>query len=454
MAFSLFSLSNDLFQYEIFGKYFWSVPSERYVVYSFAFVNHAARALVLDLFKIWNPDEDLNSWTLFKALIKGRNYELLKDVFCSFDAYFSTVLIKLGVKVSPFTEKAHLFTKFQLRPFAYFRFDWEKLKARATKRLPELLDMVMQADDKDLLAELDTHLGFGMQSDSMFQVLLRGNHPKLFKHFLIGSKQTSSDAREAILRSEYSEMWEVALSSIPLHQAFQYACENDRFQTLTYLCSKAYNFQYEELVALGLQTNDISVFAHVWNCCGNRWDHFFNAWKALDFMDLSPSILQKVAESFGCIEGVENYSVVRKIMSSTRFLPLVKYLSDDIVKLLATSVVTAKMRDEEHGYFEALLNLGQENVTRRLFDQVIDSGAVSLFLYAQDKFGGIEITEKHIIMALLNGRVEIVASLLPRGPLNAKILQVANQILEEKEALEAHETARLVLADKRCVNFL
>jgi hypothetical protein len=447
MASTLSCITNDLWQHEILNK-FWRVPSERYVVYSLGLVNHACHALVLHLFKTWNAGEDLNSWTLFRTLVKGRNYELLKDVFCSFYASPREVLHALGASASPFTLQFYRKMRFQFRPFAYFRLDWQELQVRALKRLPELLDVVVQPDDQDVLGEF-SHAFPGMQNDILLESLVRGNHPRLFQQFLNGSVQASSDARQAILHCEHPEMWEVALSKIPQTEAFWYACQQSRFQVLTLLCAKARNCEHVELVAMSLQMEDVDVFIHVWDCFDNEWQLFLKAWQTVDFMDLPPVIFKKVVERFDSLEGL-NLSVARSLMGSIRYVPLVEHLPTRLVKTLVYLVV----QWENHDYFDALVNADRENITRCLFDKVIECGNVSMFLRAQDKFGKYECTRSHVLDTLISGKVEIMASLLSRYPLDEDIFRFAREILEhaDQSEVEIMNTARFVLADPRCVN--
>jgi hypothetical protein len=444
-------LSNDFIKYELMPR-LWHDPSERYAALCFARVSRASYALALETFKTWNVEVDLSSLGILVALVMGRQYDLLKDVFCSLDVSPAEMLSALGQKASILTYVAHAKTTFQLRPLAYFSYDWKTLIAKC---LPALLDALVRSDDWCLLEDFGNHTNVELGTDTVLKAVLRGNRPILFQTFLAKfPHRAEADAHTAILRSDQPLMWKIALSKISFEDAFRVASETSQFSLLTFLCEVGTSCP--KLVAQSLQSGDVNVFKHVWSFCGYNLRFFFRAWESLESTDLFPGVLEAVAERCWFLEEDLYRRTARDIMSSVHFLSFLKQeIPEGIIKCVVHSVaLEEKFHPSDHALFDALLNLHQEKVTRLLFDTIIDFGHLPMFQRGRDEFCNIEISHEHILCTLGHGIPEILRALFPRGPITPRIIELVREILEEEEVEDAgaREAALLVLADKRCVN--
>jgi hypothetical protein len=173
---------------------------------------------------------------------------------------------------------------------------------------------------------------------------------------------------------------------------------------------------------------------------------FLDAWEAIAFADLPSAILQKVGERYN---QVSEYWVAIHLIASVRFIPLLEFLDEVRIRALISQVLFGKC----YAYFDAMVALGREDVTRWLYHAVISTGNVPMFLkYAHDTFASYKVDTGDLVETLVYGKPEIMAILLQRASFEVwpNLLRYAQRILAEagtgKHKARKVETARLVVA--------
>jgi hypothetical protein len=466
----LFPLTDEVVAFEVLPR-LWNAPSERYAVYSFGFVNRASYALVLACLRDWtrttstlSGKPSLTSWALFKALVHGRQYALLENVFTAFRKSPADILKAFGVSASPLTLQGYGKAMVSLRPFAHFRLDWPTLRGRSLQRLTELLaEAVLVHDDPSVLQEFETaYKGrIGPRTFSEAVVDWGCKCPNVFKKFIDEGACTPINA---FLSDQMDPvMWEVALKSgkISIPEAFKFACDTSRFHLMAYMWHTTPSYYRKDLVIQSLQTqNNVAAFGCVWDlCCAGvgggdlgagvgvgQLSMFLDAWEAIAFADLPSAILQKVGERYN---QVSEYWVAIHLIASVRFIPLLEFLDEVRIRALISQVLFGKC----YAYFDAMVALGREDVTRWLYHAVISTGNVPMFLkYAHDTFASYKVDTGDLVETLVYGKPEIMAILLQRASFEVwpNLLRYAQRILAEagtgKHKARKVETARLVVA--------
>jgi hypothetical protein len=457
-SFSLHSLTNDVLKHEILAS-LWKESSERYAVYTFGFVNRSCLALVLDCLNIWAKKEDedveVNSWALFKALVFGGQYGLLRDVFTSFDRTPEEILDGLGAFASPLSLQSLGEGPIRFRPLAFFRFGWEKLRSCALRRYWSLVTVVLLHDDPHVLPEFFEALR-GMRVDpslEFYKIVAQRNCPRLLRHFLGGGTFPENLLLEVFLH-DHPIMWEVALLKVHPMLAYGHALEQARFHALSFLGARLKSREKHDIIKLILRRgdDDEALFHPIWGSFNNDLDMFRVAWQSLGFVALPPPILKRVAEHCGHLKNtIELVSFTSHLARDIRYLPLIEHLPHAVLKDVASDLLEAEANEE---YFNALLGLCREDITGCLFDAVVGAGNVPFFLHAQEQFSTLKVDLKHMLSLLRHGAVEILTALLPRYALDADVVKLVHQIAaSEKCDARMNEAARLVLTDPRAGAF-
>jgi hypothetical protein len=383
-------------------------------------VNRSCLGLVLECLQIWAKKEDedveVNSWALFKALVFGGQYGLLRDVF----------------------------------PLAFFRFDWEQLRSYARRRFADLIPVVLLHDNPAMLYKFfGTLLDRHPSSLDFYKFIVERNCPSLLRHFLSGGGSFPLDLLPEVFLHDHSSMWEVALLQVPPLGAYAHALEHSRLHTLSFLSTKLKPREKDELIEIILRLGDAESFRPVWGSFGCNLEMFHRAWEKLQFVDLPPLILKRVAEHCGHLKNtIELVSFTSHLARDIRYLPLVEHLPREVLNDFASDLLEAEVNGKE--YFDSLLGLCREDITGCLFDAVVGAGNVPFFLRAHEQFSTLKVDLKHMLSLLRHGAVEILTALLPRYALDADVVKLAHQIAaSEKCHPGMKEAARLVLTDPR-----